>query len=107
MDFFQQQARVRGQSRRMVLLFVLAVASIVAAIDLVAVVALRSGTGGQGAPPMPAAPVASGPSIVVLAVIALASLYRTMSLASGGAAVARSLGAVFISPDTASPQYRR
>ena len=35
MDFFAQQARVRGSSRRLVVLFVLAVIAIVAAIDAV------------------------------------------------------------------------
>jgi Zn-dependent protease with chaperone function len=107
MDFFQQQARARGQSRRMIVLFVLAVITIVAAIDLVAVIALRAGSGAHGQAPVPPWPIIAGTSITVLAVIALASLYRIVSLASGGAAVARSLGATFISPDTASPQYRR
>ncbi|MDB5986594.1 MAG: Peptidase Ste24p [Nevskia sp.] len=107
MDFFEQQARARGQTRRMMLLFALAVLTIVAAIDLVAVIAIRSGSGGEGTSPIPALPIFIGTSILVLGVIGLASLYRIVSLSSGGAAVARSLGATFVSPDTASPQHRR
>ncbi|MDN5805359.1 MAG: hypothetical protein L0H26_12365, partial [Microlunatus sp.] len=40
MDFFAQQARVRGSSRRLVGLFILAVVAIVVAIDVVVLVAL-------------------------------------------------------------------
>ena len=106
MDFFAQQARVRGSSRRLVILFVLAVIAIVVAIDAVVWFAL-------GQHPAPGEPPASnlnlllGSSVIVLAGIGLSSLFRIMSLSSGGKAVAESVGAVPVPPDTRDPQLRR
>jgi len=106
MDFFAQQARVRGSSRRLVILFVLAVIAIVVAIDAVVWFAL-------GQHPAPGEPPASnlnlllGSSAIVLAGIGLSSLFRIMSLSSGGKKVAESMGAVVVPPDTADPALRR
>ncbi len=106
MDFFEQQARARAQSRRMLWLFALAVLAIVGAIDGVVLFALRAGTDPRSLPP-PALPIVAATSLMVLAVIGLASFYRMLSLSSGGSAVARSLGANLVAPDTANPQQRR
>ena len=79
MDFFAQQARVRGSSRRLVVLFVLAVVAIVAAIDAVVWVAM-------GHHPVDSKPTTSnlplllGTSVAVVAGIALSSLFRIASL---------------------------
>jgi Zn-dependent protease with chaperone function len=48
-----------------------------------------------------------GTSLAVLAVITLASFYKTMVLGGGGGVVARSLGGVRVSPDTTDPLQRR
>jgi Zn-dependent protease with chaperone function len=105
MNFFERQHQVRRLSVRLVLLFALAVAGIVITIDLVVVV-LAGGFGGQ--------PVGSVIGIVlmttaaVLALIGLSSLFRAISLRSGGGGkVARSLGGRPVPPDTRDPQLRR
>ncbi|MBQ4854695.1 M48 family metallopeptidase [Rhodanobacter sp. B2A1Ga4] len=106
MDFFAQQARVRGSSRRLVLLFVLAVVAIVATID--AVVWLTMGHhAAAGEPAASNLPLLFASSGAVIAGIGLSSLFRIMSLSSGGKAVAESMGAVPVPPDTRDPQLRR
>lgn len=105
MDFFAQQARVRGSSRRLVALFVLAVVAIVAAIDVVVWISM-------GHHPVDGEPAASNlpllftSSAVVLAGIGFSSLFRIMSLSGGGKKVAESVGAVAVPPDTRDPQLR-
>ncbi|HTM28421.1 MAG TPA: peptidase M48, partial [Rhodanobacter sp.] len=106
MDFFAQQARVRGSSRRLVVLFVLAVVAIVVAIDLVVWFAL----GHHGADGEPAASNASllfVTSVLVVGGIACSSLFRILSLSAGGKKVAQTVGAVEVPPDTTDPQLRR
>jgi Zn-dependent protease with chaperone function len=106
MDFFAQQARVRGSSRRLVVLFVLAVVAIVAAIDVVVWIAM-------GHRPVEGEPAPSNLSllltstVVVLAGIGLSSLFRIMSLSGGGKNVAESVGAVPVPTDTRDPQLRQ
>ncbi|HEY8682404.1 MAG TPA: M48 family metallopeptidase, partial [Rhodanobacter sp.] len=106
MDFFAQQARVRGSSRRLVVLFVLAVIAIMMAID--AVVWLSMGHRAvDGEPAQSNLALLFTSSIVVLAGIGLSSLFRIMSLSGGGKTVAESVGAVPVSPDTRDPQLRQ
>jgi Zn-dependent protease with chaperone function len=104
MNFFEHQTRARAQSRNLLVLFAFAVIAIVAAIDFTVLIVVGSGQRG-GAPPVGA--VLLWTSILVLTTIALASLFRTASLSAGGAAVARSLGATLVSPDTNNPKHRR
>ncbi len=106
MDFFAQQARVRGSSRRLVALFVLAVIAIVVTIDAVVWFTLGHHPV-DGAPARSNLPLLFTSSIVVLAGIGLSSLFRMMSLSSGGKAVAESVGAVPVPPDTRDPQLRQ
>ena len=106
MDFFAQQARVRGSSRRLVALFVLAVIAIVLTID--AVVWLSLGHHPlDGEPARSNLPLLFTSSVVVLAGIGLSSLFRIMSLSGGGKSVAESVGAVPVPPDTRDPQLRQ
>ncbi len=106
MDFFAQQARVRGSSRRLVALFVLAVVAIVVTIDVVVWLAM-------GHRPVDGEPAASNlwllfsTSLIVLAGIGFSSLFRIMSLSNGGKSVAESVGAVPVPPDTSDPALRR
>ncbi|HUH56002.1 MAG TPA: peptidase M48, partial [Rhodanobacter sp.] len=106
MDFFAQQARVRGSSRRLVVLFALAVVAIVVAIDAVVWVAM-----GQrpvdGGPAPSNLPLLATTTVVVLMGIGLSSLFRVMSLTGGGKKVAESLGAVPVPPDTRDPVLRQ
>ena len=107
MDFFAHQENARRHTRRMVVLFVLAVTAIVIAIDAAVVIAfglLQQRTNGSTALPVG---TLVGVSLAVVAVIALASLFRMASLRDGGGAVARGLGATLVPPDTADPALRR
>jgi Zn-dependent protease with chaperone function len=87
-------------------LFVLAVVAIVATID--AVVWLTMGHhAADGEPVASNLPLLFASSAAVIAGIGLSSLFRIMSLSSGGKAVAESVGAVPVPPDTRDPQLRR
>jgi len=102
MNFFAHQELARRQTRRMLVLFVLAVLALVAATDFVLLFAV----GGVRA--LAIGPVGLGIlSLCVLLAIGLASLYRIATLRSGGAAVAQGLGAVPVPADTTQFAYRR
>jgi Zn-dependent protease with chaperone function len=114
MNFFEAQAQARRNSRRLVLLFALAVLATVAAVDAALFLTLGavsdSGTlqergalafAGEVQPAL----VAAG--VLTLAVIVVATLYRIASLRSGGEAVARQLGATPVPEGTRDPQLRR
>ena len=106
MDFFAQQARVRSSSRRLVALFVLAVIAIVATIDAVVWFAMGH-HGVAGEPVSSNVPLLLTSTLAVVAGIGLSSLFRTLSLSRGGKAVAETVGAVAVSPDTLDPQLRQ
>ncbi|MFT3789849.1 MAG: M48 family metallopeptidase [Rudaea sp.] len=102
MTFFAQQERARAQTRRMLVLFALAVICIVAAVDLVVALAFGAMDGGHQHAYRAAASPRTGvlvvTSIVVLGVIGLAMLYKISTLRAGGGVVARQLGATLIDP---------
>ena len=106
MDFFAQQARVRGSSRRLVVLFVLAVAAIVLAIDVAVWLALGHRPI-EGEPTPSNVPLLFMTSCVVLGGIALSSLFRIVSLSAGGKKVAQTVGALEVPTDTTDPRLRR
>ena len=111
MNFFAQQERSRSHTRRMIVLFVLAVVCIVVAVDIVVLIAF--GVFGdrhhhdlavvRHVPPQ--ALVLS--TIAVLAVVAGATMYKISTLRSGGGAVARQFGATLVDSDTTNFAYRR
>jgi len=94
MDFFTQQDQARRQSRWLVALFVLAVASIALAIGALAY--LLAGWS--------LVPYAAGG---VLALIVLASAFKTMALRQGGGKVARAMQGTLVDPNTKDPLRRR
>ncbi|MEO7324991.1 MAG: M48 family metallopeptidase [Dokdonella sp.] len=102
MNFFAHQADARRQTRKMVLLFVLAVLTIVAAIDFVLLIAL-GGNARHGMSPAGLLAI----SLLVVVVIGCGSLYRIATLRGGGAVVARQLGGVPVETDTGNFAYRR
>jgi Zn-dependent protease with chaperone function len=102
MNFFERQDIVRRQSKRLVFLFLLAVLAIVGAIDLLLVIAF-SGFG-EGHDPAGALVLAT---VLTIAVITCASMFRMASLRKGGAAVAHELGATPVPENTSDPQLRR
>ncbi|GLQ46479.1 hypothetical protein GCM10007862_15300 [Dyella lipolytica] len=106
MDFFAQQARVRGSSRMLVLLFALAVIAMVFAVDVVVLTTFGHHRHGFGRPAPSNSTLMTWTSLIVLAVIAFSALYRIQSLSAGGKAVAESVGGVPVPPDTDDPQLR-
>ncbi|MCC6563233.1 MAG: M48 family metallopeptidase [Xanthomonadales bacterium] len=114
MNFFELQHQARKQSKRLIVLFVLAVLAIIAAIDLVIVGALLANADEARAANLSVGEIIAqhsgallGISLIVGAVIALASLFKIGSLRSGGGTVAQSLGGTLISAETNNPHYRR
>ena len=110
MNFFAQQERARTHTRRMLILFVLAVVCIVGAIDIVLMIAF--GAAGHGRHESFSSPslqpqVMFWTSALVLAVIGLSTLYKVSSLRGGGGVVARQLGATLVPPDTTNFAYKR
>ncbi len=120
MDFYAYQAAARRQSRLFVVLFLAAVAAVVVILDAVifTVLAARSSAsvygaqyGGEPVGPLEFAmrnpDVAFVVSLLIIAVIGLASLFKSAQLRGGGAVVAQSLGGVRVERDSADPARKR
>ena len=106
MNFFQAQDRARGKTRLLIFLFIAAVASLVVLTNLLAAVALGFGLG-------PDVLAAQPPeiwlliSVGVVGVIAIASLFKFLTLRGGGRVVAESLGGQPVRQNTENPQQRQ
>ena len=114
MNFFEHQARAQRNSRRLLVLFVLAVIAIIIVADLALLLAVGATVGGsQVVSPgfwdaiVSNVPLLAGGAVVTTAVILLSSLYRIASLSGGGSGVAQELGGVPVDADTADPLRRR
>jgi len=112
MNFFQHQHQARSSTRRLIILFVLAVLAIVAAVDLAVLLAMPS--------PLPDDTLERVASInaqqtralwiatiLTLAIIGFSSLYRIAALRGGGAKVAQGMGGTLVASDTTEPGLRR
>ena len=104
MNFFAQQERARTHTKRMLVLFVLAVLCIVAALDFVLFLAF--GSSGHGVHPGFGA-VMFWNSVLVIGIIGGCSLYKITALRGGGGVVARQLGATFVEPATTDFAHKR
>ncbi|HLQ37751.1 MAG TPA: M48 family metalloprotease, partial [Planctomycetota bacterium] len=97
MDFFGHQERARRATRSLIVYFVLAVASIVLLVYLAATALLLASD---------LQPTWWRPQVLLIvgagtiAIVALAALFKTAQLRSGGAAVAQMLGGRPVAPDT-------
>ncbi|HET8942530.1 MAG TPA: M48 family metallopeptidase [Rudaea sp.] len=103
MNFFAQQERARKHTKRMLVLFALAVICIVVAVDLVLIMAFGGFATGRhhmasGTSALPQALLWS--TLLVLAVIGFSSLYKVSSLRGGGSVVAAQMGATLVPPNT-------
>ncbi len=113
MNFFEYQEQARRQSRWLVFLFILAVIIIIVVIDAAILVAFGvMNTEEQQfvfSMQMLKAnlPTLLGGALVTAAVIAIASLFKTATLRSGGGKVARDLGGVLVEADARDPLRRR
>jgi Zn-dependent protease with chaperone function len=116
-SFFEHQQLARRNTRVMVVLFLLAVAAVVTAVVLVLVAAY---VGGQSETTRAGAYLPLGVrlrqvppglylwgALATAGVIFLVSLFNVLKLASGGAAVAKMVGARPVSPDTRDALERR
>jgi Zn-dependent protease with chaperone function len=106
MNFFAHQDQARRQTRRMLILFAVAVAVIVVATDAVVLFAL----GIDSAQRMDGGINWSGItllSIVIVVAILLGSAYRIATLGGGGAAVARQLGGTDVIVGSGNFAYQR
>ena len=119
-SFFEHQARARGQSGRLVTLFVLAVAGVVLAVNLVIAAAWLVWIGkgivpwtidAAGNPVLAKAGVPTQvfvwTTVATLAVIALRTLVAMAALRAGGDAVARMADGVPVDRSTRDPKERR
>lgn len=89
MDFYERQARARTASRRLVLLFVLAVVLVLLAVNLVGELAWKLATAGAPTPPY----FVLTNSFVVLLFVVGGAWLESLRLADGGGAIAHRLGA--------------
>jgi Zn-dependent protease with chaperone function len=100
-SFFERQRAAKVSSVRLVVLFIAAVVGIVLAVDVVAFVLFHR------QPPATLAGVLAATSVGMLLIIAGGSITKTLSLRSGGAALAQSMGAAAVDPTTTDPVLRR
>src|SRR5882757_2701289 len=106
MNFFVQQEQARRQTRRMLILFALAVAAIVFAIDGVVMLAIGVDSAHHAGGGINWGGLAVL-SVGVVVAILLGSLYRIATLSGGGSAVARQLGGTPVESGTDNFAYRR
>ena len=112
MDFYARQAAARGQTRWLVLGFVLSLLAVALALDVVLFSFLASAGANRALiEPLQFARHNPGDAVfctlLVMGVLALASLYKSMELRGGGGVVARSLGGVLVGQDTNDPKRKR
>jgi Zn-dependent protease with chaperone function len=113
MNFFERQAAARRMSRRLIILFVLAVIAIVIAVDATVLFASGYAVPGRMAEEgflgflVANAGLLFVTSVATVALIGIASMVRMAGLRAGGAVVARGLGGNQIDENTRDPQLRR
>ena len=109
MNFFEQQDAARRQTTRLVVLFLLAVVAIVVAVNIVAALAFMGVSVEQasGARVMAPASFYLFVTLATLALIAGGSVVQILSLAGGGASLARMMGARLVSTQSSDPAERR
>jgi Zn-dependent protease with chaperone function len=114
MNFFERQATARRTSRHWVILFIAAVIAIVAAVDTVIVTLLavyrQNEAGRYGAPAYQSGDFGAPlvwTSLIVLAVITIASLYKSSVLRAGGGVVARAAGGQRVQRESQDAGHKR
>ncbi len=114
MNFFERQENARRQSRRLIVLFVLAVLAIVVAVDAAILIgvslaspSLVAEAGGILGLARERSGIMIAVSLLVLATIGIASLVRIIGLQGGGSEVARQLGGVLLPLSGGDPRQRR
>jgi Zn-dependent protease with chaperone function len=110
-DFYSRQAAARGQTRWLVFAFIVALLAVALALDFVLFTFLAGRSHYYGLSALEYARANPGQvalsTALVMGVLCIASLYKSMELRGGGGVVARSLGGVPVSSDTADLKRRR
>ncbi|MEX1256593.1 MAG: M48 family metalloprotease [Gemmatimonadota bacterium] len=110
MDFFEAQSNALRLSRRLIVLFALAVAAMIAVVYLVALITFNfSGVGiaGGGTAAWLQPELLGGVALGMGAIIGAGSVFRTAQLRKGGTAVAELLGGREVPAGTGDPLERR
>lgn len=111
MDFFTAQDAARGKTKVLIVYFILAVLGIIAGLYFAYVLIFGIGVNSQSQNPQPLQlwqpDVLGGVAVIVILLVGLSSLFKTMSLRSGGGVVARSLGGVRVDPGTTDASERK
>jgi Zn-dependent protease with chaperone function len=112
MNFFQHQEAARRSSRRLIVLFALAVIAIVVAVNAAlagvyfAVLARQGSWAQQGFSALPNYFFETTTAVVLLLIVG-GTLQQILDLRAGGEAVGRMVGAVPVDPGTRDPAQRR
>lgn len=111
MNFFEHQDRARGTTRKLVVLFALAVVSLIFVTTFLVVTVLAVSESSQQAPGLNQTFLASdiflGVSALVIAVVALGAMFRMMQLRGGGKVVAENLGGRLLNLQTRDDDERK
>ncbi len=112
MNFFARQAHARAQTRRLVVLFIVAVLAVLVTVNAVILTVVATSEADalvipDGAWIASHAELAVLASLLVLAVVGFSSLYKSAVLRGGGGVVARSLGGTRLERDIRDPLRRR
>lgn len=102
MNFFEHQDDARNRSKRLVVIFGIAVAAIITAIYFVFAIVFQGHRGTLWNPEV-LLYVTAG----TLFIIGLGSLYKTVQLRKGGAALAERLGGSLVPPNTNDPDLKK
>ena len=111
MDFYSRQAAARGQTRWLVLAFIVALLAVALALDFVVFTFLAGRNPYYGFNAFDYVAANPGQAIfstaLVMGVLGIASLYKSVELRAGGGVVARSLGGVRVSGDIRDLKLKR
>ncbi len=106
-NFFESQAQARSNTFKLVWLFALAVLSLIILTDLLVMMVLGGINNAPDGVTSLDWTIFAAVSLGVCAVVLTGSLYKTMSLSSGGKAVAEELSAQLISQNTDDLKLRK
>jgi Zn-dependent protease with chaperone function len=110
-DFYSRQAAARSQTSWLVFAFILSLLVVALALGFVLFTFLAARSTDYGFNALGYVAANPGAAVfctfAIMGVLGIASLYKTMELRGGGAVVARSLGGVLVSADTADLKRKR